>query len=109
MKQGALRFATAREGAARMLLFLYKRVASPLLHAVPGLRGGCRFQPTCSEYAAIAIAEHGLLRGGAMALRRLLSCHPFHRGGFDPVPLRRSTDSSGIHSGHGTLVPQTRD
>jgi putative membrane protein insertion efficiency factor len=45
----------------------------------------CRFQPTCSEYAAQAITRYGALRGGAMALRRLLRCHPFHPGGFDPV------------------------
>ncbi|MGB7171446.1 MAG: membrane protein insertion efficiency factor YidD, partial [Acidobacteriaceae bacterium] len=55
--------------AAGLLLF-YKRVLSPALHAVPGLSGACRFQPTCSEYAAIAVAEHGLVRGTMMSLGR---------------------------------------
>jgi putative membrane protein insertion efficiency factor len=46
----------------------------------------CRFDPTCSEYAMQAIEEHGSLRGSWLALRRLTKCHPWHRGGFDPVP-----------------------
>jgi len=60
----------------------YKRFISPLLPPA------CRYQPTCSEYAMDAIELHGVLRGGWMALRRLLRCHPFSRGGFDPVPPR---------------------
>src|ERR1700760_3004177 len=68
----------------------YKLLLSPVLHAGAGMTGGaCRFQPTCSEYAAIAIHEHGLLRGGGMALKRLARCHPGSRGGFDPVPSKR--------------------
>lgn len=46
----------------------------------------CRFQPTCSEYAVQAIQQHGPLRGGGLALARLCRCHPFHPGGYDPVP-----------------------
>ena len=46
----------------------------------------CRFYPTCSSYAIDAIASHGLLRGGALALRRLGRCHPLSAGGVDPVP-----------------------
>ncbi len=76
---------TFRERLARGLLAIYRNGVSPTLHAVAP--GGCRFQPTCSEYAAIAVAEWGLLRGGWMALTRLLRCHPLSRGGFDPVPL----------------------
>jgi putative membrane protein insertion efficiency factor len=62
------------------LLRAYKTVISPLLPSA------CRFEPTCSVYAREAIERHGLGRGGWLALRRLSRCHPFHRGGFDPVP-----------------------
>lgn len=45
----------------------------------------CRFEPRCSEYSYRAVVKYGILRGGLMAARRILSCHPFHRGGLDPV------------------------
>ncbi len=61
-------------------LDLYKRFVSPLLPRA------CRFEPTCSVYAREAIARYGIGRGGVMAVGRLLRCHPFHKGGFDPVP-----------------------
>jgi uncharacterized protein len=63
------------------LIFLrtYKRWVSPMLPSA------CRFHPTCSEYTMDAIRKHGLLRGAGMGLWRLLRCHPFHQGGFDPV------------------------
>jgi putative membrane protein insertion efficiency factor len=67
----------------------YKRLISPVLHA--GLGGACRFQPTCSEYATLAVSEFGWLHGGALALWRLLRCHPAARGGWDPVRPRRSS------------------
>jgi putative membrane protein insertion efficiency factor len=57
----------------------YQLAISPLLPP------SCRFTPTCSEYAAGAIVKYGALRGSYMALRRLLKCHPFHAGGYDPV------------------------
>lgn len=81
-----------RERVAGGLLVFYRGAISPTLHALAP--GGCRFQPTCSEYAAIAVAEWGLLRGGWMALARLLRCHPLSKGGFDPVPAKGSKDGS---------------
>jgi putative membrane protein insertion efficiency factor len=93
------RFAGLRDTSVRVLLALYKRVVSPALHAAVGTAGACRFQPTCSEYAAIAVAEHGLPRGTMMALGRLLRCHPLHRGGFDPVPAKHSGPAAGVQAG----------
>ncbi len=52
----------------------------------PVLGGNCRFSPTCSVYTCEAIGKHGLLKGLFLAARRLLKCHPFHPGGFDPIP-----------------------
>ena len=63
------------------LLRGYKRALSPFLPPA------CRYVPTCSEYAAEAIEIHGALRGSAMAIWRVLRCHPFVRGGYDPVPM----------------------
>jgi uncharacterized protein len=61
----------------------YQRLLSPLLPQA------CRFAPTCSEYARLALIEHGLVRGLALATWRLARCHPFHPGGWDPPPARR--------------------
>lgn len=56
-------------------------------HISPGLPARCRFLPTCSEYAMVAIERFGAWRGGWLALKRLLRCHPFYRGPmYDPVP-----------------------
>jgi hypothetical protein len=46
----------------------------------------CRYYPTCSAYAFEAVAKHGSLQGTALAVKRVLRCHPFHAGGYDPVP-----------------------
>lgn len=67
----------------RVLVFLvrgYQRCISPLFPA------RCIYRPTCSQYALEAIQKYGAARGGLMALRRVLRCHPFHEGGYDPVP-----------------------
>jgi putative membrane protein insertion efficiency factor len=69
---------------AMSLLVLYRWLVSPLL--VWMLGPACRFQPTCSQYAQQAISEYGLLRGGVMALRRILRCRPGGGFGYDPVP-----------------------
>ena len=56
-------------------------------HISPAFPRRCRFEPTCSQYALEAISKYGALKGGRLALRRFLRCHPFHKGDyFDPVP-----------------------
>lgn len=77
----------ARLLAAFLLLFLgiYRYAISPVIHMLaPGC--GCRFTPTCSEYAVEAIRKHGPARGTWLAVRRLLKCHPWGDWGHDPVP-----------------------
>ena len=72
----------------RGAFWVYRRVLSPMLHGV-GFGGGissCRFQPTCSDYAEVAIARFGPVRGTLLALRRIARCHPFSKGGLDQVP-----------------------
>ena len=63
-----------------LVVRLYQVTLSPLLG------GQCRFLPTCSHYMIQAVDKHGALVGGWMGLRRLLRCHPFGRGGYDPIP-----------------------
>ena len=67
------------------LLRAYQYLLSPFLGQ------HCRFTPTCSQYAIDALREHGTWRGGILAARRVLRCHPWHPGGPDPVPERRHT------------------
>ncbi|WP_006242293.1 membrane protein insertion efficiency factor YidD [Mycolicibacterium tusciae] len=72
--------------AARALVYviqLYRHMVSPLRPAT------CRFVPTCSQYAVDALTEYGAVKGGWLAVVRLLKCGPWHRGGWDPIPERR--------------------
>ncbi len=80
--------------ALRAPIRLYRAAIGPLLPRV------CRFEPTCSAYALEAIDRHGPFRGAALTAWRLLRCHPFHPGGHDPVPLRRTSNPRRCHE-HG--------
>ena len=65
----------------RFLFFLYRKIKGPMLGQT------CRFYPSCSQYAEEAIERFGLIFGGFLAFKRLISCHPFSPGGYDPVPV----------------------
>jgi uncharacterized protein len=65
---------------AVFLITVYQKLVSPLFPP------SCRFVPTCSQYAKEAIVKFGIARGSYLAARRILRCHPFHAGGYDPVP-----------------------
>jgi hypothetical protein len=65
--------------AALAAIQLYRITISPYVGPA------CRFSPSCSGYAEQAIRKYGIIRGGVMTLRRVMRCHPFHAGGFDPV------------------------
>ena len=78
---------TILQKASVQVLRTYKGWISPLLPA------SCRYVPSCSEYAEQAIATHGVIVGSALAIWRLMRCHPFVSGGLDPVPSLRSCDS----------------
>ena len=71
----------------RLLLWLiqFYRVAISPMH-----RPCCRYIPTCSQYAQQAIQKYGAIKGGYLALRRILRCNPFSKGGYDPVPEKRA-------------------
>jgi uncharacterized protein len=76
----ATRIIRALRSLAVFLIGAYQAMVSPLLP------DSCRYTPTCSQYAREAIVKHGLARGSYLAVRRILRCHPFHPGGYDPVP-----------------------
>ena len=76
---------TALRTVVKAPIKFYQRFISPMFPAK------CRFHPSCSHYAIEAIDTHGSLKGGWLSLKRILKCHPFSEGGFDPVP--NSTNS----------------
>ncbi|MDF7674421.1 membrane protein insertion efficiency factor YidD [Acetobacteraceae bacterium ESL0709] len=67
-------------GICLFLIRIYQLCISPFIGR------NCRFHPTCSAYAVTVISRYGPLRGGWLALKRVLKCHPFHQGGYDPPP-----------------------
>jgi putative membrane protein insertion efficiency factor len=92
-----LRIANRLQSSPRLLalgaLAVYRAAVSPILHALNHNRPACRFEPSCSEYARDAIAEHGFARGVAMAAWRVARCNPWGGHGYDPVesaPGRRA-------------------
>ncbi|MFD1928529.1 membrane protein insertion efficiency factor YidD [Sporosarcina siberiensis] len=67
-----------------MMIRIYQKTISPLTPP------SCRFYPTCSHYGIEALETHGALKGSWLAVRRISKCHPFHEGGFDPVPEKKT-------------------
>jgi putative membrane protein insertion efficiency factor len=83
---------------------IYRAAVSPVIHAMNG--PACRFEPGCSEYGREAIAEYGVVRGGAMAIWRIARCNPMGGHGYDPVPerIRRGPSSAALFSPVATRV-----
>ena len=82
------------------LIRVYQRFISPLFPP------SCRYYPTCSNYSVQAIQKHGAIKGSIMGISRILRCHPFVKGGYDPVPeqfsiRRNKEDDEHNHSEHG--------
>lgn len=80
--------------AIRIAFRVYKYVVSPVLHAFSPSQ--CLYLPTCSEYAYVALTRFGVVRGSWLALGRFARCHPFAKGGLDPVPERNPEQGSSV-------------
>ncbi|HWB60653.1 MAG TPA: membrane protein insertion efficiency factor YidD [Chthoniobacteraceae bacterium] len=74
----------------RLAIRFYQIFLSPVLHALSGPAGGCRFEPTCSQYFLEAVERHGNLRGSWLGIKRICRCHPWGGEGHDPVPEPRT-------------------
>jgi putative membrane protein insertion efficiency factor len=92
LAEGGQRRALPGKSAGTWLLLLVIRSYIAFLSPIFG--GACRFYPSCSNYAAEAIARHGARHGVSLALRRLLRCNPFNKGGLDPVPDELPSEST---------------
>lgn len=79
-RQTALPFATVPSRAVIGLIRFYQKAVSPYLPP------SCRYYPTCSEYALLAIRKYGVVKGGWLGVKRILRCQPLFPGGYDPVP-----------------------
>lgn len=71
--------------AVLLLISLYQKFITPLVDSLFGAGKTCRFEPTCSKYTYQAIEKYGVIKGLAMGLSRIARCHPFTKGGYDPV------------------------
>ncbi|WP_209122667.1 membrane protein insertion efficiency factor YidD [Alkalihalobacillus sp. BA299] len=73
------------------IIYFYQKIISPLKPPT------CRFHPTCSHFGLEAIKRHGALKGSWLTIKRVLKCHPFHPGGFDPVPEKDKKEHDHIN------------
>jgi putative membrane protein insertion efficiency factor len=78
--------ARIRTVGVNLILSLYSGFLSPLLHLICGPAFGCRFVPTCSQYASEALTTYGWIKGSFLSFLRISRCHPFAHSGYDPVP-----------------------
>lgn len=103
--RGAVRITIAKSGFAKKIfrcltpsgiLILFVRIYQKMIS--PWFPPCCRFQPTCSAYAREALSKHGFLKGLALSVWRIARCHPFCKGGYDPVPPAKADNVSRIHN-----------
>ncbi|MBI5195344.1 MAG: membrane protein insertion efficiency factor YidD [Nitrospirae bacterium] len=71
-----------------IIINFYKKYLSPFLPA------SCRFYPSCSAYSLEAVKKHGIAKGLSFSAKRIVKCHPFHQGGYDPVPIYRDSQKA---------------
>jgi len=91
-----------------VIIRAYRIVVSPVLHFLAGPGAGCRFEPTCSEYALQAVTKHGGVRGGLLGVRRVCRCHPWGGCGHDPVPELQTSNRVNAEfqtARHAALTP----